>query len=718
MILDQKTKEPYLNVWFGNFYKPAYDDEAFVCEAIALLQRLGFQSVLLDAKAWEDFRERFEGGEASQYVKMQEFMQQELARQGMSHVFLSLYLNGDNLYPNIRFSPPIYGESVVNPDGSDGKWYRYWSPKAKDSMVSHVAGLLRCYGEGYARIEAGGETRKPMCSMWDPIVAPSFDQEGRERYLTWLEQRYQGNITRLNEAYGLQAETFLSLRPEEYWFSCRYPQLTAVSEADVENRTPCFRVMADNKRWQSEELELYFAEMEKRLKAVDPSLFLCPDLAQWGYFLNVDGAMLSGVGMADLWDTAVRGIDLYRLAPYVDAAHFISVPVTPAGDPDCYVTACHHSMMRNMNRGRDFIGGIYWGRFLYQDLYAWLTPEETIGTIAASGACGYSSYGMCGLDDGGVLHRMPEAFCDSLAAGNAWAKAVIPRLGERKAARAAILFPSAMALYETMGTAYNRDRRMDLLGWYKACCDYGVDVDILDGTVWKSGGGKQYQVLILPADSCYLQDADPELEAAILTWVREGGTLLHGPEHRLAERVFGLRQQAHEKDAFSYTGKSGIYEKGMLTGRKFAAWQTETEAERIASWLSDGSAAIAGHRVEQGAVYSLGFSYGTAYTDKIAPHVPREQKNEALYPLQMLQDDPVKEMLEQALGEALPVHRGIERAAFANGEVRINHTSYPHRFRAAGKLWFSREAQCREAETVQEWVLPPRTAVFIENERR
>ena len=79
--------------------------------------------------------------------------------------------------------------------------------------------------------------------------------------------------------------------------------------------------------------------------------------------------MLSGVGMADLWDTAVRGIDLYRLADYVDCANFLSVPVTPAGDPDIYVTACHHSMMRAMNRGREFLGGIYWGRFLYNHLY-------------------------------------------------------------------------------------------------------------------------------------------------------------------------------------------------------------------------------------------------------------------------------------------------------------------------------------------------------------
>lgn len=58
-------------------------------------------------------------------------------------------------------------------------------------------------------------------------------------------------------------------------------------------------------------------------------------MAQWGYFLNVD------------------------------CTHFISVPVTPDGDAEVYVTACHHSMMRSMNRGREFVGGIYWGGYLY-----------------------------------------------------------------------------------------------------------------------------------------------------------------------------------------------------------------------------------------------------------------------------------------------------------------------------------------------------------------
>ena len=74
MISEKKSGAPYLNVWFGNFYRPAYDDQAFVAEGMELLKKFGFNSVLLDSKDWEDFRERYAGKPASQFVGMQEFM--------------------------------------------------------------------------------------------------------------------------------------------------------------------------------------------------------------------------------------------------------------------------------------------------------------------------------------------------------------------------------------------------------------------------------------------------------------------------------------------------------------------------------------------------------------------------------------------------------------------------------------------------------------------
>ena len=57
----------------------------------------------------------------------QEHMISEIQKSGLSHCFLAIYLNGDNLYPNIRYSPPVFGEETTAPSGEPGKWYKYLS---------------------------------------------------------------------------------------------------------------------------------------------------------------------------------------------------------------------------------------------------------------------------------------------------------------------------------------------------------------------------------------------------------------------------------------------------------------------------------------------------------------------------------------------------------------------------------------------------------------
>ena len=66
----------------------------------------------------------------------------------------------------------------------------------------------------------------------------------------------------------------------------------------------------------------YFKEIVPKLKEKNPDLFLCPDLSQWGYFLNIFGREQQDLDneFSDLWDTAVRGIDMYALAPYLDSS--------------------------------------------------------------------------------------------------------------------------------------------------------------------------------------------------------------------------------------------------------------------------------------------------------------------------------------------------------------------------------------------------------------
>lgn len=83
--MTKHINEPLMTVWFGNFYSPAYDDKAFIDRSMAAIRDAGFNCVLLDTKAWEDFRIRCEGGEASQYVAQQEYMMQAAARMGLGY---------------------------------------------------------------------------------------------------------------------------------------------------------------------------------------------------------------------------------------------------------------------------------------------------------------------------------------------------------------------------------------------------------------------------------------------------------------------------------------------------------------------------------------------------------------------------------------------------------------------------------------------------------
>ncbi|HEX9047717.1 MAG TPA: hypothetical protein VF988_11890, partial [Verrucomicrobiae bacterium] len=186
----------YLGVWFGNFFEPFYSNRDAVRKGIADVASMGFNSINLDSKPWEDFFARYRGAEASQYVAMHEFMMQEMAQHGLDYTHLALYLSGDNLYPNIRDVAPVRGEEPLRPNGQPLGTYKYWSPRAQATMVEHVRGLLKLYGQGIHRRSDG---RRVMMTMWEPIPKPSFDADGRQKYLTWLEQRYHGDIGKLNE---------------------------------------------------------------------------------------------------------------------------------------------------------------------------------------------------------------------------------------------------------------------------------------------------------------------------------------------------------------------------------------------------------------------------------------------------------------------------------------------------------------------------------------
>ena len=691
-LRNKKDGKPYMNVIFGNFYSPAFDDEDFVDETMELIRTLGFNSVMFDTKAWEDFKERYETGALSQYVKMQEYMGTSAHRHELFYNFLLLYLNGDNLYPHIRFSPPIIGEGIEYLDGTKARYYKYWSEKAQTSMKEHVDRIMESYGEGCQRcVTEEGKEVIPVCSMWDPVVAASFDKEGRDRYRAYLKKLYKGDIEALNEKYGIQAESFETLPPEEYWYSVKYPHKDFYTEEDVKNRTPEFYVWRDNTLWKIYEMEEYFKSIGPKLKEKNPDLFLCPDLSQWGYFLNIFGRQQQDLDneLSDLWDTALRGIDMYALAPYLDSCHFITVPVTPDGYPDAYVVSCQHSMMRVMNQDKPMTGGIYWGRYIYNDIYAQLTPAEIIGSMTACGMDGYTCYGMNGLDDGGVMNRMDESFQESLTRANEWFAKVLPLRGNKKKKEIAVLFPSEMAHMEPFEVGNNKIRRLDLLGWYKICCDLGYQVDVISSHEIERGELKQYRILVVPTNDCYFALEHEKMEEEIRSWVAQGGIVLHGPQDQLAENCFGIQGEVCEKTPYRY-GKVIIaqgerfcrYEGGKeiapyvdQMGRCVAEYAGEELAQRMN--LSTGTPHFSGENM--GAVYSFGVQIGASYAAKNIPHVPYDQGNKEMYPIIQSRTTLIKDILNRYLEPASGIcERGIETAVYEDGMVIVNHRSTPY----------------------------------------
>ncbi|ABP68291.1 hypothetical protein Csac_2723 [Caldicellulosiruptor saccharolyticus DSM 8903] len=668
MIKCKKSGKPFFNIWFGNFYEPAFSDKKFIENAIEEIKEMGFNSVMLDSKSWADFFDRYAGKSPSQYVEMQEYMMKVIKEKGLSHNFLAIYLNGDNLYPEIRFSPPVLGESIVGIDGKKERWYKYWSCKAHKVMEEHVKGLLKLYSDNHTILEVNEEEKIPLCSMWDPVVAPSFDDEGISRYQNWLKTKYKGNIEVLNQAYNTNFISFEEISPYDYWFELKFKE-RKLTENDILLLTPAFRIFVDNMLWRLQELKEYFMIMQKRFKEYDSRLFLIPNLSQWNILFNYT-ENTDEISFGDLWDTAYRGLDPYEIKDFVDICTFTTVPVDPVGETEPYVVSCQANMIRCMNENRDFIVGLFIGRYIYNDIYRYITPAEMIGSIVGSGAKGYFVYGYCGLDDGGLLHKMGENIKASIKVGNQWAAEVIPRLKNRVKSQVAILYPSAMALLEPLSIENNKERRMDFLGWYKSLCDAGYMVDIIHLNQIEKGALDNYKILILPANICYKADRRALAEEKIREWVERGGIIIHGPHDMLVECIFGFKGKPHTKDCVIY--KEGI----VPVSIRYKYFEGE---EIIAAYDSDRKGCIVRNRFGEGFIYSFGFDYGYSYISKKILGIPREKGNREFYPVPYVSDDPFKRIVSFHLKPASESVTGkdIECCLFENGIVIINHSNFP-----------------------------------------
>ena len=648
-----------LAVWFGNFFEPFCSQYDATGKGIAEVADLGFNSINLDSKPWEDFFERYRGGPASMYVAMQEFMMEEAKKHGMDYTCLALYLCGDNLYPTIRDVPPVRGEEAVLPNGAPMGTYNYRSPKAHASMVEHVKGLLKLYGTGMRRKPDG---RIIMQTMFDPIPKPSFNEEGITHYLRWLGKRYEGNIQTLNDRYHLSASEFRDLGPDEYWLhpeKLNWVDCARPAASDFEQRTPTFYRWIDNQTYLAEIMEDYFKTMKECWHQQDMNLFVQPVLHQWGYFFNPPGQAM--------WQTALRALDIYKLSPNVDGTLFIAAPINAENRADAMALSVEGSILRAANECRPFTAGLYLGRHVNGDIYRMVSPAESIATLIASGAKNLHIYGYSGLDDGGVLFRMDPVFKESLKTGNLWAAEVIPLLDPPRAKETAILFPAEMSLYEPLETDHKGRHRMDLLGWYTQFTDLGWHVDILHPDQVAKDALAGYQHLVVPHNSLYDLSDNTALEAAVKKFIENGGTLFHGPHCSLAQAL-GVEEVMVAFDCFTW--KEDVIPHG---------WSTVafTGGEALATYIQSGKTAIAKTILGKGAIYSFGFQYGHAYSRKSMPIVPPLYGKREMHPIVLLEETPLAAFAGAAADLPIAPIKGVEFARFGSRMVVVNHRSCP-----------------------------------------
>lgn len=654
------SERPFLSIWFGNFFEPFFSNREAVRKGIAEVAALGFNSINLDSKAWEDFFSRYRGEPAGPYVAMQEFMMEEAAKQGLDYTHLALYLCGDNLYPTVRDVPPVRGEEPMLPNGKPMGTYKYWSPRAQETMVAHVAGLLKLYGKGMRRRTDG---RIIMQTMFEPIPKPSFNAEGKQRYLSWLEKRYNGDLAKLNSRYGLATKSFSVLKPAQYWL--RPDELNWVDCArpkaeDFAKRTPDFYRWVDNQTYLAGELENYLAMMKKHWRALEPNLFIEPVLHQWGYFFNPPGQTM--------WQTGQRALDVYRCAEHVDSVLFIASPLNAENEPDAMALSVESCIMRNANSHRPFTAGLYLGRHVNGDIYRAVSPAEAIATQVANGAKGFHIYGYSGLDDGGVMFRMDEVFKESLRAGNRWAAEVIPLLNAPRTKEVALLFPAEMSLYEPLEVDRGGRHRMDLLGWYAQFTDLGWHVDILHPEQVASGALKDFQHLVVPTNSLYDVGNNAALEAAVKKFVADGGALFHGPHCELVKRAFEIEEVNAPFDCVQWD--EDIIPHG---------WSTVSfkQGETIAAYIQSGATAVAKNTIGKGKVYSFGFQYGYSYWRRTMPVVPAQYGKREIHPIILLRRTPVFVLVGSSPSLPIPPIRGVEFAHVGSNLVVVNHRSSP-----------------------------------------
>jgi hypothetical protein len=305
---------PHFSLWFGNFFEPYFSDHKKVEAGMREIAEMGFNSIILDSKLWEDFTHFFETGEASPYVAMQQFMVAEAQKCGLGINFLSLFYNGDNLYPHIRDSAPDLLHPVIGRDGKPFRGYRHWDKEQIEAMAVHTQRLYDLLAKD-AAIKAqdeNGETRIPCYFYHSPGIMPSFDEDGRRVYVDWLRRFYHDDIAAMNRLYGTAYASFDEPTMEELW-----PEMTA---EDYRSGTPRMWVHRDNMLFRQDIMDDFYADLCARVRDRIPGIYLYDCLSQWKYLLP------------DWVEISERGLDIWRLGKHLDCPSFYTLPAEARSD--------------------------------------------------------------------------------------------------------------------------------------------------------------------------------------------------------------------------------------------------------------------------------------------------------------------------------------------------------------------------------------------------
>lgn len=647
------SNRPHFSLWFGNFFEPYYSDCALVSEGMKEIADMGFNSIILDSKLWEDFTEFFKNGKESEYISMQRFMIDECKKNGMGVNFLTLFYNGDNLYPHIRDSKPDIINPVTDRNGNVMRGYRHWDKRQTAAMVEHNVNLYeKLAKDASARAtDENGNIKIPCYFYHSPALMPSFDEDGRKVYINWLLKKY-GSLRAINTEYDTEYETESDIDMLKIW-----PVMTTEDYKDTAKNIRMI-MHRDNMLFRQEMLNEFYAELTKEVRKRIPNIFLYDCLSQWKYFLT------------DWVEISERGLNIWKLAQYLDSPSFYTLPADAYGEANCYAVSFENAILRSACHGRDPVAGLFLGRYLYNDIYSFVTPGEAIASCYGAGATDMFFYGYSGLDDGGNFGKWEENRKLSVKKALNWFSNVREISGKRLSEKkAAIIFPYASFTMENrrLNDEKFRMSRNDLLGYYQQLADLGINADIIDRSQISGMSLSEYKLIVLPADPWYAYLPDSSLEEALKLYVRNGGSVICGASCGL-HSVFDIKTNVHCSDSFKFEEEVTEFSLSFLS---FENIMPE------AIYCIDGEIALGMSKYGSGTVYSLGIDMGLCYCERSQKPVPVKYGRRAQYPLTVIDRTPIAKWLIDA-GLAESSIRGVERIPFENGMLIINHTVYDY----------------------------------------